>query len=69
MIYPFWSMKTGLRQRLIDADIFVATYWPNVRDWCEPDSAECRLAESLLPLPIDQRYDDNDMQRILAIVS
>lgn len=65
MVYPFRNTDPGLRERLIAAGIFVATYWPNVRDWCPPDSIEYGLMRDLLPLPIDQRYDAGDMQRIL----
>lgn len=69
MIYPFRSATPGLRERLLERGIFVATYWPNVRTWCAPGSAEYRLAEELLPLPIDQRYGPDDMQRILAALA
>lgn len=68
MVYPFRSAEPGLRQRLIEAGVFVATYWPNVRDWCPPESAEYRLMDELIPLPIDQRYHQADMQRILNVV-
>lgn len=69
MVYPFRSSEPGLRERLIAAGVFVATYWPNVREWCAPGSAEYRLMDELLPLPIDQRYDEGDMARILAVLA
>ena len=69
MVYPFRSAEPGLRERLIDAGIFVATYWPNVREWCPPDSVEFGLMTELLPLPIDQRYDLDNMRRVVAIVT
>lgn len=65
MVYPFRTTDPELRARLIVAGIFVATYWPNVHDWCPPDSAEYGLMRELLPLPIDQRYDASNMQHIL----
>lgn len=69
MVYPFRSAIPRLRERLIDRSIFVATYWPNVREWCTPDSEEFRLMTQLLPLPIDQRYNLDDMRRIVAALA
>jgi hypothetical protein len=69
MVYPYRSADPGLRGRLIEAGIFVATYWPNVREWCAPDSEEFGLMTELLPLPIDQRYGRGDMRRILAVLA
>lgn len=69
MVYPFRTANPDLRRRLIAADIFVATYWPNVRRWCAPDSEEYRLTEDLLPLPIDQRYGTDDMERIIEVMA
>lgn len=69
MVYPFLSNQPELRKKLIDNRIFVATYWPNVFEWCNADSVEHHLAQSLLPLPIDQRYDETDMVRILHIIN
>lgn len=66
MVYPFLTNDaTDLRQRLIDNKIFVATYWPNVRNERNPDSLEYHIANNILPLPIDQRYSVKDMKRII----
>lgn len=69
MVYPFLSNDAHLRQRLIDNKIFVATYWPNVRDWCDEGSLEHELTCNLLPLPIDQRYDMDDMERFVRVIN
>ncbi len=68
MVYPYLSEDDSLRKRLIDNKIFVATYWSNVLEWCQEDSTEYRLAKYLLPLPIDQRYGNEDMERIIKII-
>ena len=66
MIYPLMtSRSTELRQKLIGNKIFVATYWPNVSEWCKEGAVENELCSETVPLPIDQRYDLNDMKRIL----
>lgn len=67
--YP-WLAPEGLeRSALLERGIFFPTLWPEVsqretRDF-EPEK---RLADRLWPLPIDQRYDAADMDRVAATV-
>lgn len=68
MIYPYMTKKEGLRAELICKKIFVAKYWPNVLEWCQPDDFEYQLTESVVFLPIDQRYNEQDMQVIIDLV-
>lgn len=69
MVYPYYSEKKGLREKLISHRFFVATYWPNVMEWTHSGELECLFAQNLLPLPIDQRYDAADMKRIINILN
>jgi hypothetical protein len=64
MVYPYYTEDENLRKRLIDNAIFVAQYWPNVLSWCSPSDKEYKLAKHILPLPIDQRYGDEEMDYI-----
>lgn len=57
-----------IRNRLISKNIFCAKYWPNVLDWCKPNTFEYELAQNLIPLPIDQRYGQEDMKRIIDVI-
>ncbi len=68
LCYPFLVSKDGLRELLIENKVFVARYWPNVLDLENKDDFEYRLGKYLLPLPIDQRYNSDDMQYIIDIV-
>ena len=68
MVYPFFSSDEGLREKLIENKIFVARYWPNVLEWTTKDDIEYYLANQLQPLPIDQRYGENQMKRIIDII-
>lgn len=68
MVYPYMVAKEGLREKLIENKIFVARYWPNVLDWTEKGSVEYLLTEQMLPLPIDQRYDEEDMKKLIEII-
>ena len=65
MIYPF-LIENGveIKKRLIENKIFVATYWPNISEWCSTNSFEYYLMQNLLPLPMDQRYDENELNII-----
>ena len=68
MVYPYWSADPDLKGRLIASKVFVATYWPNVKGWCEQGQLESLLAQNIVPIPIDQRYDSEDMKAILKII-
>jgi len=71
MIYPF-LVEDGfhLKKKLIEEEIYVATYWPEVKLRNNVLSLECSLVDvdDLVPLPIDQRYTSSDMQRIVAVI-
>lgn len=68
MVYPFFTDDNSLRQRLIDNKIYVAQYWPNVLDWCDESCNDYKLTKHLLPLPVDQRYGEDEMLRILTLI-
>ena len=65
MVYPCLLPKKGLREKLIENKIFVARYWPNVIDWVSKSDFEYNLVMQLIPLPIDQRYNGENMDYIL----
>ena len=69
MIYPFLTQQEGLRSHLISKEIFVARYWPNVTEWCDKQQWEHTLSTCLLPLPIDQRYDESDMEVVISTIN
>lgn len=69
MVYPLWTDNDKLRQKLIENKIYVATYWPNIFEWCSTNNLEYRLAKEILPLPIDQRYELDDMKIITNLIS
>jgi hypothetical protein len=68
MVYPFWGNDDGLKQRLIAQKVYVATFWSNVFDWCREKDMDYVLAKNIIPLPIDQRYGKEDMQRIIDVI-
>lgn len=66
MVYPYLTNDLSLRKKLIDNRIFVAKYWPNVQLWTEENALERKLADCIIPLPVDQRYNKNDINIILS---
>ena len=68
MVYPYWTNDTSLKHRLIEKKIYVATYWPNVREWTSFPMLEYELTNQMISVPIDQRYGIEEMQCILMII-
>lgn len=68
MCYPFVSGIPDLRDSLVDAGIALPLYWPEVIAATAAHETENRLARTLLPLPLDQRYSAADMQRLLRLI-
>ena len=68
MVYPYWTNDALLRQKLIANKVFVATYWPNVKEWTKERMLEFELAETVIPIPVDQRYGMKEMKLIEDIV-
>ena len=68
MAYPYWTNDDSLRKKLIDNRIYVAKYWPNVMEWSNPCVLEYELTFHILPLPIDQRYCEEEMNGIIELI-
>lgn len=69
MVYPLYTSDMTLKKWLIDNKIFVATYWPNVLEWCKEGMLEHELASKVIAIPIDQRYKNEDMNRIIQTLN
>ena len=68
MVYPYLVPVKGLREKLIENKIFVARYWPSVLEYTNKDDIDYLLAYQMQPLPIDQRYGEEEMKRIIEII-
>lgn len=64
--YPYY-VENGreIRKKLAQRSIYIPTLWPNVLKENTEDSLEYNFAENILPLPCDQRYDLEDMDRLI----
>lgn len=68
MIYPLYTENKNLRQMLIKNKVYIASYWPNIFEWCDESQIEYKMAEHILPLPIDQRLDTQNMKLIFSLI-
>lgn len=65
LCYPFLSNKENIKKKLIAKRVFAPVFWPNVLKWTTEKMFENYLTQNLVPLPIDHRYDQDDMERII----
>ena len=68
LIYPFLNDDKDLYKKLLDDKIFASRYWPGVLNLAEYGSWEHHLASELIALPVDQRLDQKDLERIVSII-
>lgn len=64
-VYPLLIKQDGLRDYLVGCKIFIPRWWKCVMENEASNEYEILLAKYLLPLPIDQRYDENDIDIII----
>ena len=68
MIYPFQTDMENMRQCLVEHHIYVPFWWKYLLEYSELSLFERKLIEELMPLPIDQRYNESDMEYLANIV-
>ncbi|MCI1858740.1 MAG: hypothetical protein LKI80_11340 [Sporolactobacillus sp.] len=67
--YPLLTDRgEALKEALLARRIYVNDYWQDVAAHVSPSSFEYRLAKRLIPLPVDQRYGEKEMHRIVQVV-
>jgi hypothetical protein len=69
MAYPLLISDRDIKPDLIERKVFVPTFWPNVFVWADVDMFEFYLTKNLVALPVDHRYNLDDMTRMLNIVN
>lgn len=66
--YPYLPEAPGLRDRLLEARIYVPRFWPTTLAPLSATDGGRLFSEQVLFLPVDQRYGDADMDRIIEEV-
>jgi len=68
-MYPLLIENGSVVRKMLQAEkIFIPTLWPTVFEVAESEDVEYRMAENILPLPIDQRYGIEDMEYMVREV-
>ena len=68
-MYPLYIKTSAeIRKGLQDKKIYIPTLWPDVLKLCNASDIEYDMAKNILPLPIDQRYIEGDMEYIVTEV-
>ena len=66
-MYPYYcSDGVRVRKAMQARKIYVSMLWPGLPE--EADEQEKDVAENILPLPVDQRYDLQDMKHIVEVL-
>lgn len=69
-VYPLLIREHGIsvRKELVEQGIYVSTLWKHIISDHKANEFEKKLAENVIPLPIDQRYEEEDMKKLTSIV-
>jgi hypothetical protein len=68
LVFPFLNKDDKLKQKLAQHKIYTATYWPNVLKNVNETSVEFNMVRNVVYLPIDQRWNRTDMDRIINVI-
>lgn len=68
LAYPYLQSDLRLRDKLIEEKIFVPKLWPDFGDEYVQAPSETAFRNQLLPLPVMQVYEDNDMRYIIETI-
>ena len=68
-MYPLY-IENGVyfRKELQAKKIFIPTLWPDVFEVCTDSELEYNMAKNILPLPVDQRYGEEEMDFIVNAI-
>lgn len=67
-VYPLVVEDPELRRRVVEKKIYVPQWWKYLLSEVPEDSVEAWLSRWLLPMPIDHRYTEQDMDDMAEIV-
>ncbi|MFK2823437.1 hypothetical protein ACH5BK_10715 [Arcobacter sp. YIC-80] len=67
-VYLLMIEDKSLREKLIKNKIYIAKYWNEVLERKNISSVEKNFVNQIIPLPIDQRYNLEDMNRIIKVI-
>ena len=68
MIYPLYCSNVNARKILLENHVYVPQWWKYLLNSAETSRFERKLSVGVLPLPIDQRYDEKDMCNMMSMI-
>jgi hypothetical protein len=67
--YPFMADNAeAVRQNLFSKGVYPFQYWKKVLARVDSQTFEYALSENIIGLPMDQRYTEEDIKKVIAIV-
>jgi hypothetical protein len=70
LCYPLYALNAEqIRTKLISKKIYIPVYWPELRESSLLTDNERKLVNNIVCLPIDQRYDEKEISKIIDILS
>lgn len=68
-MYPLYVENGAtIRKKLQQEKIYIPILWPSVFEICQENELEYDMANNILPLPIDQRYREEDMRYMISML-
>lgn len=68
-MYPLYIENgSTIRKKLQQEKIYIPILWPSVFEICQENELEYDMANNVLPLPIDQRYREEDMRYMISML-
>ena len=65
-MYPLLVEKgEEIKSLLIQKKIYIPTLWPEVKEVMAENSLECKYVKHIVALPVDQRYNAEDMEYVV----
>lgn len=58
-----------IRKELQENKVYSPTLWPDVFDICDESMLEYQFAKNILPIPVDQRYGNEEMDFIVREIN
>lgn len=69
-MYPLYIQNgMEIKRKLQKIKIYVPTLWPAVFKRCEEKTVDYLLARNIVPLPVDQRYNIDDMEYMFKMIT
>ena len=69
LYFMFYSEnRSNLQKKLAEQHIYVPILWPVVYDEVLVNDAVKFIYENIFAIPIDQRYDEKDMEKVVELI-